>query len=204
MSKTWISDYCRPRGKDSYEERTAKKLVTEATNVTSFAENGPANLLSLASVIDDRKGYGSAAYIIAIDLQTNEVYFGLALCNEKAGDNSYYADFKVVSAMASGLCAFGVIYRVSYDAADDLYCRVVANEREAGAEEDDDNQHIILFVQEVGINAARSKLASVIEYCNHQVANWADKLLLAGRAIIEGTTDGKKELEEMLDNSFNL
>ena len=202
MSKTWI-DYCRPREHDAYEERTAKKLVTEATNVTSFAENGPANLLSLASVIDDRKRYGSAAYIIAVDLQTNEVYFGLALCNEKVGDNSYYADFKVVSAMASGLCDFGVIYRVSYDAADDLYCRVAASEREAEAEEDD-NQHIILFVQEVGINAARSKIASAIEYCNHQVANWADKLLLAGRAIIEGTTDGKKELEEMLDNSFNL
>lgn len=202
MSRTWISDYCSPRGKDSYEERTAKKLVTEATNVTSFAENGPANLLSLARVIDDRKRYGSAAYIIAVDLQTNEVYFGLALCNEKVGDNSYYADFKVVSAMASGLCDFGVIYRVSYDAADDLYCRVVANEREAEAEED--HPQVILFVQEVGINAARTKIACAIEYCNHQVANWADKLLLAGRAIIEGTTDGKKEVEEMLDMSFNL
>lgn len=202
MSKIWISDYCRPRGRDSYEERTAKKLVTEATNVTSFAENGPANLLSLARVIDDRKGYGSAAYIIAVDLQTNEVYFGLALCNEKVGDNSYYADFKVVSAMASGLCDFGIIYRVSYNAADDLYCRVVANEMEAEAEED--HPQIILFVQEVGINAARTKIACAIEYCNHQVANWADKLLLAGRAIIEGTTDGKKEVEEMLDMSFNL
>lgn len=201
MSRTWISDYCRPRGKDSYEERTAKKLVTEATNVTSFAENGPANLLSLARVIDDRKGYESAAYIVAVDLQTNEVYFGLALCNEKVGNSSYYVGFKLVSAMASGLCDFGVIYRVSYDAADDLYCRVAANEREAN---EDDDQQIILFAQEVRINTARSKIASAIEYCNHQVANWADKLLLAGRAIIEGTTDGKKEVEEMLDMSFNL
>ena len=201
-----IFDYCRirhenePEKEDGYEGVAARKIIVESTKPTFFAEKGPAYLLQFANALDGNNGYENAVYVVAVDLQANEVYVGLSLCDSVLPYKSYYVDFKIVSAMVSGVCPYGTMVRVVDDLADDLFCRVRVNEELDGK----DTDQLVLFVAEAKAGEARKTLLSAIEYCNAQMENWADKLLLAGRAIIDGATSDKKEVEKMVDIAFNV